>query len=235
MKCLIEEYATLPFVRREEIIKQDIYNEITNAIRDNKELEIETYVFNEKRVFHVSPYDIVYDPFHSQAYLACYSREKNHPKKEKIIASFSIAKLIPMKKSAITNYLTKEEKSKLAQIKTISSKASLSNEDKKYLNDALSQRTAPYLLGEDKKITVRLTQNGKRKYQTRLYTRPQKLEEYLDETISSDEYHFQCPELQAYQYFFPFGADAEIISPPSLRDQMLQNYKKALEKYQQEK
>jgi len=49
---------------------------------------------------------------------------------------------------------------------------------------------------------------------------------------NSDIYVFKCTIHQAKAYFFKFGSDAEILSPPSLREQFKQEYEKSAALYE---
>lgn len=46
-----------------------------------------------------------------------------------------------------------------------------------------------------------------------------------------DVYVFDCSLRQAFNYFFSFGADAEILSPDELRNEFIENYSSALTIY----
>ena len=92
----------------------------------------------------------------------------------------------------------------------------------------LSNYSPAYLIGKPEQIKVRLTKKGKQSYQTRLYSRPEKIE-----SLSTDDtYVFNCTQQQIFNYFFPFGADAEIISPESLRNRFKNALEKSLSQYQ---
>ena len=87
-----------------------------------------------------------------------------------------------------------------------------------------------FISDEDKiiQIKVKLTPKGKQKYIEQVHMRPSgKLEHN-----SEDEYIFTCPERQAEYYFWKFGKDAEIISPPALREKFTLSYKEALALYE---
>lgn len=85
-----------------------------------------------------------------------------------------------------------------------------------------------YLVGKPEQIKVKLTQKGKQSYQSRLYSRPEKIE-----SLSSDDaFVFDCTQQQIFNYFFPFGADAEILSPEYLRNRFKNAHEKALDNYQ---
>lgn len=49
---------------------------------------------------------------------------------------------------------------------------------------------------------------------------------------SGDIYVFRCSLLQAYNYFFPFGKEAEILEPQRLRDRFIKGYNNGATKYQ---
>ena len=102
-----------------------------------------------------------------------------------------------------------------------------SEKEIKELEKNILERSPSFLLGEKEKIHVRLTEAGKKLYRTKLNYRPQK-----DSDSTENEYIFSCTEQQAYVYFFAFGADAEIISPISLRERMKAAYKNAYEHYE---
>lgn len=207
IKCVLEEYASLPFIKRERIFKKQVYETVEYACRMNYLLQVKTLVYGERQTFLVYPYKIVPDPLCTQEYLACFTRKVTESSKEKKDASFSMARLqkpVVLKQNA---FLSKAEIAKI--------------------EDDIAKLTVAYLLEEPQEIRVRLTERGKRSYQTKLYSRPDK-----DEARSTEEeYIFNCSQQQAYNYFFPFGAEAEILSPPSLRDRITRNYENALSQY----
>lgn len=207
IKCLLEEYAELPFIKRERIFRREVYETVEYACRMHFLLQVKTLVYGQRQTFLVYPYKIVPDPLCTQEYLACYTRTPEKSAREKKDASFSMARLekpVVLKQSA---FLSKAETAKI--------------------EDDIAKLTVAFLLGEPQEIRVRLTERGKRSFQTRLYSRPDK-----DEGRSTDEeYVFSCSEQQAYFYFMSFGAEAEIISPASLRERMMRYYQNALERY----
>lgn len=208
VKCILEEYARLPFMERVRIIRKNIFKEVEDAIAMNYLLEIKIMFDNKELPLIVYPYKIMTDPLNTQEYLACYTREKSESSKEKKCASFSMARL--------------------SKIKRLEQKSFLSKDDIKKLKTAIEELSVAYLLGEVKYIRVKLTEIGEKYYQTRLHMRPEK-----DSELSKDNiYVFKCSELQAYNYFYSFGAEATILEPDSLRARMKNNYEKALKSYQ---
>jgi hypothetical protein len=91
-----------------------------------------------------------------------------------------------------------------------------------------------FIADEDKvyEITVRLTEEGKRKYINQVHMRPPR---HIDATGKSsngdDVYVFRCTLHQADVYFFKFGAAAEILSPSLLKEKFAQDYADAAALY----
>lgn len=207
VKCLIEEYARLPFMKRVRIIKKDIFTMIEDAIELEKLLKVTVKIDNKDVCLEVYPYKILSDPLNTQEYLACYTKKKEESSKEKRVASFTIIRL--------------EKVSRLNQ------KSFLSKEEIKKIENDIENLTVAFLLGEKKQIHVYLTETGKKFYQSRLHMRPEK----DNDNSGDDVYVFNCSELQAYNYFFSFGAEAEIIEPASLRNKLKCAYEDALKRY----
>lgn len=203
IRCVVEEYCSLPFIKRERIYRKEIYDIIEQACKEKRILKVKTI----DQLFYVYPYKIVSDPFQTQSYLVCYSRKAEEEDKDKIVASFSMARINKPTKLVKTFHLNKQE---------------ISN-----IDHQISKYSAAYLVGKSDQIEVKLTENGKRIYQSRLYSRPEKIER----RSTDDVYVFECTHQQIYNFFFSFGADAEIISPDSLRDRFKNELSKALDNY----
>lgn len=207
MRSVIEEYCSLPFIKRERIYKREIFDTIERACSERRILKIEVPYFGKKQLFYVYPYKIMPDPYHTQSYLVCYSRKADESDDNKIVASFTMAKINKLTMLTKTFHLNKQE---------------VSNIESQLIN-----HSPAYLIGRPEQIRVRLTENGKRSYQSRLYSRPNKIE-----VLSKDDiYVFDCSHLQALNYFFPFGEDAEILSPETLRERFRNMHEKALKRY----
>ena len=74
IKCILEEYARLPFIEREAIYFQSNIETIENAIRAKVQLRIVT---EANSVFSVYPYKILSDPLSTRNYLVGYSKRYN--------------------------------------------------------------------------------------------------------------------------------------------------------------
>lgn len=207
IRSVIEEYCSLPFIKRERIYRKDIYEIIERACDEKRILKIKADYYGKNQLFYVYPYKIVPDPFHTQSYLVCYSRKAEEEEKDKIVASFSMARMNPPTMLTKTFHLNKQEIA--------------------HIEEQISNYSTAYLVGKPEQIKVKLTKKGKQSYQSRLYSRPEKIE-----SLSTDDiYVFDCTQQQIFNYFFSFGADAEIISPENLRNRFKNNLSKALEKY----
>ena len=209
IKSVIEEYARLPFIKRGEIFFAETVKEIKSAINGKRQLLIKD---DRGELYDVSPYKILSDPLATANYLVGYSsrRDTKEPEEteERRPCSFRIAAV----KSA------KIEKSK---------SASLGRDAKRELEEKIASRGVQFMIGEEDEITVRLTEEGVRKYKRLVHLRPQFIQEERDGV-----YSFKCTETQVKFYFFKFGKDAEIISPETLRKKFLDMYKEAAEVYE---
>ncbi|MGN0438455.1 MAG: WYL domain-containing protein [Lachnospiraceae bacterium] len=208
MRSIIEEYCSLPFIQRERIFRKNIYEMIEQACSEKRILKIKANYYGKDQLFYVYPYKIVPDQFHTQSYLVCYSRKAEDEEKDKIVASFSMARINHPTMLTKTFHLNKQE---IANIES-----------------QISNYSPAYLIEKPERIKVKLTKKGKQSYQSRLYSRPEKIE-----SLSTDDvYVFDCTQQQVYNYFFAFGDDAEIISPEPLRNRFKTKLIKSLEKYQ---
>lgn len=210
LKCIFEEYASLPFIQRVRIIRKKEYEIVTSACNNN-ELKIQQKINGKAVSFTVSPYKIIPDKLGLQEYLTCLSKSSSDDKTRP--SSFSMLRL----ESENIKVISKKKK-KLFFEKEVQT-----------LEKEISERTPTFLLGESERIHVKLTEKGKEFYRRRLNYRPQK----INSESTEDEYVFSCTEQQAYVYFLSFGKDAEIIAPEKLRKRMKEFYESASNKYNQ--
>lgn len=206
-RAVLEEYCSLPFVERVRIYKKDVYDIIEQAINESRQLKVNINSNESPQSFIVYPYTIMSDPLNSQSYLVCYSMKTGQSDRDKIVASFSMTRLNMPVMTRKTFHLNKQE---------------ISN-----IKSQLEKNSPAYLIGKPEQIKVKLTKKGKVFYQSRLHSRPEKIEDLSSENI----YIFDCTQQQAFNYFFSFGADAEIIKPKELRERFKKTYESALKKY----
>ncbi|MGN1319052.1 MAG: hypothetical protein ACI4VF_08545 [Lachnospirales bacterium] len=137
IRSVIEEYCSLPFIKRERIYRKDIYNTIETACKEKRILKVKANYYGNEQLFYVYPYRIMPDPFHTQSYLVCYSRKAEEDDKDKIIASFSMARINPPTMLTKTFHLNKQEIS--------------------YIEKQVSKYSPAYLIGKTEQIEVKLT------------------------------------------------------------------------------
>lgn len=207
LRAVIEEYCSLPFIRREEIFKKEAYDIIKQAKKDNYVLHIPN-AKNPDQIFVVYPHEIVPNKSHTQSYLLCYSKIKGIKDSKMKIVSFSMARL------------------NISEANVTSQNFKLTKEQEKNIVNILEHQEVEYLLNEPESIEIRLTETGKKIYNSRIYMRPKRTE-IKDNNI----WVFNCTQLQAYNFFFSFGENAEVINPPELRNRFIQSVNKMSEIY----
>lgn len=114
----------------------------------------------------------------------------------------------------------------ISKLNKTSQHFNLTKEQEKNIENILEHQEVEYLLNEPESIEIRMTENGKKIYNSRIYMRPKRIE-IKDNNI----WVFNCTQLQAYNFFFSFGENAEVINPPELRDRFIQSVNKMSEIY----
>lgn len=206
LRCLIEEYCQLPFIKRERIYKRSSYTTVENACKNHNVLKVKAFIDGTQKLLYVYPYMIMPDPLATQEYLVCYVKNENNTT-GKHIASFSMARL-------------------QLQCSAMKQTFRLTKDDKIAIEKKLADSSPAYLFGSNERVVVKLTERGQKSYKTKLYSRPVKEPE-----SSGDTYVFRCSLLQAYNYFFPFGKEAEILEPQRLRERFIKGYNDGAAKY----
>ena len=77
----------------------------------------------------------------------------------------------------------------------------------------------------EKEVLIELTTKGIDKYKHMYVHRP------IPIKVDNNHYFFHCSHSQIIQYFVRFGAEAKVIYPQSVRDEIISFHKKALLKY----
>lgn len=213
IKCVIEEYCRLPFIKREHIFKKDVYKAVNDCINENKMFTISQTIDGKTEKLYVYPYKILTDTLSTLSYLACYTKKENESDSKKVAASFNMARI------GTPKILVK-------------SSFEFTSKEIEFLENKISLVGVEYLLNKAPKentfIRVKLTNNGIRKFHDSIDSRPHKIE-----TESSDNiYAFRCSYDQIINYFFPFGRDAIILEPEDLKERFKRKYSNALKNYQ---
>ena len=208
IKCVIEEYARLPYIERELVFFKPFVDATEEAIREEKRLRVVT---GRGSVYSVYPYKILHDPLSTANYLVGCRKRYDCPDGEKLPCSFKL--------------------SALASVRVERSKSAFMRErEKRKLVEKISSRGVQFMVGNEAEIHVRLTDAGICKYRRQAHLRPALLEKR-----GEDIFVFRCTTAQAEFYFFKFGRDAEILLPLELRKKFISMYEHAADVYRGER
>ena len=201
-KAVVEEYARLPYIKRESIFQREIIQAIDAVLnRPKKRCAIKLNLRNGRQHL-VIPHRIVTDIRSLYHYLVAIPCGENAQ-----WMSFRISNIISVdEQESVSGFLSKERQAQADQ--------------------AIQEHGVQFLSTELADVRVRLTASGIKKYQTQLHLRP-KYEKIEENSI----YAFRCTEAQAEFYFFKFGADAEILEPAGLAEKFKSMYQKAYQLY----
>ncbi len=143
LKSLFEDYARLPFYRREQVFFQDIMEEVKTAIKEKKRIKLQ--LRNGKK-FYVSPVQFALDPTGSFNYLVGYTDDN--------LVSFRLSKIYKANiRRSQSGFLSKEK----------------IQEAEKTVYDQGPQ----FLAGELQDVVVELTDKGIEKYRNQIHLRPE--------------------------------------------------------------
>lgn len=203
IKSVVEEYARLPYIRREQVYFFPYVEAIRYAIEEARQLRVVT---GADRVYSIYPYQMLCDPLSTANYLVGYCRPYSSPEEKKQPCSFRISALKSVR----------AEKSKSAFLKA---------SEKKELAQKIEARGVQFMAGSETEIHVVLTEAGQYKYRRQAHLRPVLVRR------EGERFVFQCTQAQAEFYFFKFGADAQILEPAELRKKCRAMYEKAAGMY----
>lgn len=213
IKTILEEYARLPFVRRERIYSKQVCDEIQKALTNQNILKIILHSVDSDtglhNVIYVKPYAIRTDSEHLYNYLTGYS-------------------LMPREKKWLPGSI---RLSSILRCEVRLSSGFLSQQQIRVLEHTMEQYGVQYMANRNprEEIRVHLTRQGERLYSRLLHLRPAYTSQDPD---SPGTYLFSCSPLQADNYFFTFGGEAEILKPDWLREKFREKYRAALETYE---
>lgn len=199
LSTIIEEYARLPYIKRERIYYKSIFDDLEKAIAEKKQI-----IISKKKTFYVLPYKIMANPLSTYSYLVGYAYAEDDVKDNMKPCSYRISEL--------SNSMYRIVGSK---------SASLTKERKDYLHYQIAKNGVQFLSSDLLKIVVKFTDKGIENFYRQINLRPTPLEP----VIKSDyPYTFMCSRTQANYYFAQFGMNAEILSPPELRKDFKKKY-----------
>lgn len=212
LKAVIEEYARKTAYEREGILLREIIEELQSCI-DSHQLVIITLNGPNQVRHEVRPYFICADPGCNYHYLVGMTRKAGTAYPDHV-ASYRISRINSVKRSH-----SRSGKISADQIKEI---------ERKLHDDGVQ-----FLIQDSETISVKLTEQGKKMYESQAHLRPL-FSERKKLPDGSWSYTFDCTQMQAEFYFFKFGADAIIEHPLELKEKFLSKYRDAVDIYQQQ-
>ena len=215
---ILDRFTALPFSEREIVYCYFQYKVIKQCINENEMLLI-TNSNNNK--FEVKPYEIMFDDNSFSYYLIGYSRKLGSDG-EFECHSFKLSRIREVRSSHKSFILTGKDK---AAVRKVSDKYGAAYT----ANDIMEKNI--------ENTVVRLTSKGYNTLFLKVISHQRPIPVSEPKTVFSDgiEYHdleFDCSYEQIRNYFFSFGAEAEIITPYSLRERFVSDYQKTLQRYQ---
>ncbi len=215
---IIERFAAMRLSDREKVFCYKQYKDICSAIDNNSVLHVE---LSSGKQFEIKPFDINIDDNSGSYYLIGYSRSKGS-NEDFSCHSF---KLCRIKDCTLTYEEFKVTGNQKSATNSILEKFGLA-----YMQDNLAK-------SDIKKTVVHLTRKGFHLLYLKLisHQRPVPISEPKCISIDGKDFYeltFDCSYNQIRNYFFSFGADAEIISPSSVREWFFRDYQNALRAYQ---
>lgn len=199
-------YCDLALNEREQIIFKDNYDFLLRACNSGQVVTFST-IWNSKVVHEVIPYALIVGQDEMFNYLLC----------EEFIEHSGVSEARAYRLNRIT------------KLNNSGSTSTLSALVRNHL-DLMKYYGPQYAINDDEETCVKLSDAGVRSYIRIYYGRPQydRIEKIQNEYF----YYFKCSKEQLFLYFRRFGnKSAEILSPESLRQRMIDFHEKALDLY----
>lgn len=209
---LFEAYAKLNIRDRERVVFSENYNLIESVInsRDNNVcLSAVVNVGKDTKILIIKPYKILEDIYTGYNYLIGYARGAQS-EDEFSIGSFRISRFVSVQ-----------------EYKGISP---INQQETERIENKLQEVSPAFIRSNAIEIDVLLNQRGQILINTILHNRPKikQIEHYQNGTA---KYTFYCTEFNAFNYFLPFGENAVVISPLSLKQKLYTEFENAANAY----
>lgn len=216
---ILDEFCKLPIYEREKIYFFETYKEIIKGKDEEKILKV-TYL--NGNTYEVKPYDIVIDNNSLAYYLIGVSRKWRSDEE---------FKCYPFKLIRIKDCSSIRKELNYKEMESIKNELKKAEEDLKKVGPAYM-----YEAEKNELITVRLTERGYKNLYLKIISHQRPIPESEPKEIRIADYKyyelaFNCSERQIRNYFFTFGKDAQVISPESLREQFIKEYKESIAQY----
>ena len=202
---MLTSYSEKPFSQRERIVFKDNYEMLVACCKKQQPVYFVTTA-NKHDVHEVVPYMITTGQEEMYNYLLCQvENERTHQPEAR---AYRLNRIRGLNRSE---------------------KAAILQDDVKQRLEAMRKQGPQYAINDDTEVCVRLTPKGRGMYNRVYFGRPA----YMREENKPDGcyQYYQCSQNQLELYFRRFGAEAEIISPESLREKMAEFYRLASRAY----
>ncbi len=210
---LFEAYSELSVRDRERVVFSENYNLIESVIKKSREnnvcLSAVVNAGKDSKQLIIKPYRILEDIYTGYNYLIGYARDA-FSEDDFSMGSFRISRFVS-----------------LQEYKGISP---LNRQETEQIMNKLQEVSPAFVRSNAIEIDVLLNLRGKILINTILHNRPKikQIEHYQDGT---SKYTFYCTEFNAFNYFMPFGENAVVISPLSLKQKLYNEFKNAVNAY----
>lgn len=214
---ILEQFTLLALSEREIVYCYPQYRAIAEVIDKNEILLVSLFSGNE---YEIKPYNIKTDENTLSNYLIGYSRPKGS-KDEFDGHSFKLSRIEKCRSSHKDSVLSFKE---IKILKEISEKFGSA-----YIVRNLAKK-------DIEKTIIRLTEKGYENLYLRIiaHQRPIPISEPVLIDIDGKVFYdltFDCSHQQIRNYFFSFGAEAEVIFPIWLREKFINEYRLAIDQY----
>lgn len=200
IKAVLEEYAALPYYRREEIYFENIREEVFKREQaDTVPLVSFLHQNGERMSFY--PYQFLRDEWSSHNYVIGMDENRK-------ICNYRISKLQKIISSD-------EGKGRV-----------FTREECAELKNAITQKGVMFVADEVASVRLALTEAGMNLYRTMTFMRP-KYKGIARDEKGRYILEFVCAPRQIEFYFFKFGEGVEILGPEGLRDRFREKYQLA--------
>lgn len=211
-ECVLESYARKGYIQRERIMNYSRIETIEKAIENKRILKVTLRSGDQagQSVYMVKPFKILANPMNTFLYLVGVSAKQGEDDEK--IASFRISRISDIKETKRASFLSRD--------------------DVNDIKEKIKSNGVMYLITDTVEIEVILDEIGTALYKTIIHNRPKY--DKLPEKLSDGRYlyKFSCTELHIKNYFFQFGAHAEIKSPELLRKAFANEYREAVARYE---
>ena len=214
-KAIFETYARRARFQRELTIYQETAAKINENIEKKNAIKIRLKRSSpeaKSNIYILKPYKIVESKTQIYNYLLGYGRRAEQPEEE--------AKILPIRLSSI-----EEGEQSVAFYGSISGK--IPERIKTKIEEKIRTADFEYVEDEEEDIEVKFTPRGIRHLSQWLIQKP--AVKSIDEATGTVVFH--CTKFQARIYLCKFGADAVVLSPARLKENLFSYYKTAAKAY----